>query len=380
MKQANTFGNGSIEEIRKGYVEEAGIYRCSICGEVTEKGIVYPMEGAFFDAERTMRNHIEISHGGTFQAILGMDKKAHGLSEHQVNLLRLLYEGSSDKHIQEELEIGSPSTVRNHRSLLKEKERQAKLFLALMELIKENVQDESPMVKPHKNAKMVDDRYQVLKDESTEILRKYFNQGLNGPLSTFSMKEKNKIIVLRHIATRFQKGEIYTEKQVNEVLKRVHHDFVHLRRYLIEYGFMEREKDGSAYWSTAGSEGTEPSKGEEKMDRKKELIMQYKEQKPEAGVYLIRNKVNNKVGVFSTPNLRSLNGKLGMLEGGSHMNKQLQEEWKAFGRENFAIEVAEVLEYKDESAMSRKDRLKKLEASWIEKLQPFGEKGYHKEK
>ena len=55
-------------------------------------------------------------------------------------------------------------------------------------------------------------------------------------------------------------------------------------------------------------------KGELKMDRKKELIMQYKEQKPDAGVYLIRNKVNGKVGVFTTPNMKSLNGENGNSE------------------------------------------------------------------
>ena len=88
-------------------------------------------------------------------------------------------------------------------------------------------------VKPHKNAKMIDDRYDVNKDEDIEILKKYFTKGLNGPVSTFSMKEKNKIIVLKHITTKFQIGKKYTEKEVNEILKFVHEDFVLLRRYLI---------------------------------------------------------------------------------------------------------------------------------------------------
>ena len=48
------------------------------------------------------------------------------------------YQGKSDKDIQKELEIGSSSTIRNHRFVFREKERQAKVFLALMELLNEN--------------------------------------------------------------------------------------------------------------------------------------------------------------------------------------------------------------------------------------------------
>ena len=40
----------------------------------------------------------------------------------------------------------------------------------------------------------------------------------------------------------------YTEKQINTMLKRIWHDHVYLRRALIEYGFLERTADGSAYW------------------------------------------------------------------------------------------------------------------------------------
>ena len=38
------------------------------------------------------------------------------------------------------------------------------------------------------------------------------------------------------------------EKEVNEILKTVYTDYVMLRRYLIELGYMDRNKDGSTYW------------------------------------------------------------------------------------------------------------------------------------
>lgn len=36
--------------------------------------------------------------------------------------------------------------------------------------------------------------------------------------------------------------------EVNEILRPVYDDFVLLRRYLIDYKFLTREKDGSCYY------------------------------------------------------------------------------------------------------------------------------------
>lgn len=54
--------------------------------------------------------------------------------------------------------------------------------------------------------------------------------------------------MLRHLLKHFKKNEIYSEKEINETIKPFYDDFVTIRRYFIEYGFMERSKDGSQYW------------------------------------------------------------------------------------------------------------------------------------
>ena len=61
-------------------------------------------------------------------------------------------------------------------------------------------------------------------------------------------KEKKKVVILRAIAQEFEQGKTYTERQVNEILKEIFPDYVTLRRYLIEYGYLRRTRDGSAYW------------------------------------------------------------------------------------------------------------------------------------
>ncbi|MDI7743204.1 DUF2087 domain-containing protein [Lysinibacillus fusiformis] len=248
MNQSETFWNATLEEIKKGYSEDALQYTCLLCGEQIEKGVIYPQGDVLYEAKRYIRLHIEQSHGSVFEYLVGLDKKFTGLTEHQTTLLRHFYSGKSDKEVQEEMGIGSSSTIRHHRFVLKEKERQAKALLAIMELLKEKDQNAPAFVPPHKHATMVDDRYSVTTNEQTKILEKYFSKGLNGPIAKFPPKEKQRIVILRAIVERFDKTAVYTEKEMNAILKEIYEDFVLLRRYLIEYGFFDRKADGSAYW------------------------------------------------------------------------------------------------------------------------------------
>ncbi|GIO27390.1 DUF2087 domain-containing protein [Ornithinibacillus bavariensis] len=56
------------------------------------------------------------------------------------------------------------------------------------------------------------------------------------------------MIVLQHIIKRFEQNRIYPEKEVNGILKTIYSDFATIKRYLIEYNFMERSKDCTEYW------------------------------------------------------------------------------------------------------------------------------------
>ncbi|MFC7687939.1 DUF2087 domain-containing protein [Ureibacillus sp. GCM10028918] len=248
MSQSEILWSATLEEMKKGYREDGNQYTCLLCGERVEKGIIYPEGNVLYEAKRFIRLHVEQAHGSVFEYLVGLDKKITGLTEHQTALLRHFYDGKSDKDIQEEMGIGSSSTIRHHRFVLKEKERQAKTLLAIMELLKEKDQNAPAFVPPHKNATMVDDRYSVTTDEQAKILEKYFTNGLNGPIAKFPPKEKQRIVILRAIVDRFDASAIYTEKEMNAILKEVYEDFVLLRRYLIEYGFFDRKADGSAYW------------------------------------------------------------------------------------------------------------------------------------
>lgn len=363
MNIKELFWQASLEEMKRGFVQEENYYVCLLCGRRIEKGLVYSEGDALYEAEKYMQLHINGEHQSVFEFLINMDKKLTGLSEHQKQLLRLFHQGLSDAQVQEELQIGSRSTIRNHRFVLKEKEKQSRVFLVLMELLKQQ-KERSP-----RNQQQTE----VLPlDQDEIILKRYFPQGTNGPLKSLHMKEKSRLLVLREVARRFDAERFYSEKEVNAILQKVHDDFSTLRRYLVDYGFLGRKADGSQYWRKVQPEGMEQD-----MDRRKELKHQYREMKIEGGVYQIRNKVNNKILLVTTPNFKTINGSKMQLQHGDYRNKKLQEEWQQYGEEAFVFEVLEVLDEKEDSFSDSKRDLSKLEEKWLERLQPYGERGYN---
>ena len=97
------------------------------------------------------------------------------------------------------------------------------------------------------------------------------------------------------------------------------------------------------------------------------------------GVYQIKNLVNGKIFVGSSKNLPGkINSHRFQLKMGSHMNKALQKEYSNFGEKYFSFEVLDHLQPQEDSTSDYSIDLDILEKMWIEKLQPFGERGYHK--
>lgn len=250
MNNEEQFWNASVEELANGYVRSNDEYVCLLCSEPFVDGIIYPMDGTLYEAKKAVVRHIQETHISVFDFLLTLDKKYTGLSDHQKELLGFFRKGLNDKEIVRQLNGGSPSTVRNHRFKLKEKEKQAKVFLALMSsLSKEGGKQKEPdFVSFHKGATMVDERYATTEKEKEKVLSTYFKEGIEGRLETFPSKEKRKLIVLQNILKRFESNRIYSEKELNEILKTIYSDFATIRRYLIEYGFMERSKDCAEYW------------------------------------------------------------------------------------------------------------------------------------
>lgn len=77
------------------------------------------------------------------------------------------------------------------------------------------------------------------------VLRDYTSGGV---LTNLPGKLKKMMVILRWLATLFEPERLYTEAEVNEVLKKVYAaDFVSLRRDLVDMEYLRRDRSGSVY-------------------------------------------------------------------------------------------------------------------------------------
>lgn len=99
------------------------------------------------------------------------------------------------------------------------------------------------------------------------------------------------------------------------------------------------------------------------------------------GVFLIRNNVSDKVFLGSSLNLPGIiNRYKFQLQNGNHPNKALQADWNEFGSSNFAFEIVDELSPGHDATRDYRQEVKLLEDLWLEKLKPFGERGYNQPK
>ena len=114
---------------------------------------------------------------------------------------------------------------------------------------------------------------------------------------------------------------------------------------------------------------------------RRELIDDYKQNPPAMGVFQIRHVPTGRVFVESARNLRGImNSHRFQLRFGSHPNKRLQADWNADTSEAFAFEVLEEVAALDRSGKDLSGDLPDLKALWLEKLEPYGDKGYNPKK
>jgi group I intron endonuclease len=116
---------------------------------------------------------------------------------------------------------------------------------------------------------------------------------------------------------------------------------------------------------------------------KHQLKMEYKNRQKNVGIYQIRNKVNGKILVGSSPNLDGIVNRYNFetkcvwrWDG----NPELLHDMNEYGPENFCIEILDQLKPNEDPLYNYSADLKTLEELWLERLQPYGERGYNKHK
>lgn len=237
----------TVEELMEGvrHDREASRHVCLECGAVFEEGEVFLLEGRYFEARQAALRHAA-THGDRLELL--MEQGGKQLTDHQKQLLRMMRGGLGDGQIASECAV-APSTVRHQRFVFREKANRAKLYLAAYQLAAQRAQRRGEELVPvNQGATVVDERYEITEEERDKVLKNVFSSMEPLKLKVFSAKEKKKVITLIKLSEQFERGRQYAERQVNEILEAIYPDYATLRRYLVEYGFLERTRDCRTYW------------------------------------------------------------------------------------------------------------------------------------
>lgn len=102
------------------------------------------------------------------------------------------------------------------------------------------------------------------------------------------------------------------------------------------------------------------------MNRRKEIINEYKDRKLSGGVYTITNTLSGKYLLSHAANLKSVQNHFQFaVTTGSTVHPKLQKDWEELGAQAFTLEVLEELEQGPTQSLAEfMDDLKTLEQLW----------------
>lgn len=80
------------------------------------------------------------------------------------------------------------------------------------------------------------------------VLKSYLKKGSDRYFRELPVRYQYKLMVCAYIVDFIDADKTYTEKEINNVLKEFHSDYATLRRYLVDFSFIGRHRDGSLYW------------------------------------------------------------------------------------------------------------------------------------
>jgi hypothetical protein len=78
-----------------------------------------------------------------------------------------------------------------------------------------------------------------------KVLQNFMDQGQKR-ITALPAQYKKLMVLVRWMQDRFEAGKKYTEKEVNDIIKRHHEDSALFRRYMVDHKMMAREN--GVYW------------------------------------------------------------------------------------------------------------------------------------
>ncbi len=195
-----------------------------------------------------------------------------------------------------------------------------------------------------------------------KVLKNFFRDGM---LQQMPAQYKKKLIVIEEFAKLFKADRKYSEQEVNELVRTMYDDHCLIRRMLVDHKYLSRQRN--VYQILESQRTSDPKTA-------------YKNRSISAGIFTIRNPKADRVFLGSS---LDLNGPLERhrmeLETGSHRCRDMQNDFNN-DSEFFLFDIMESFSYTAEKTERAEVRLQKLENTWIQRLEPFGENGYNTSK
>lgn len=158
--------------------------------------------------------------------------------ETRLRILGLLAESElSGKELGERLDLTAPTVSHHMRKLvdagvvINRREAQKQMYSLNSELLL------AARKVPNETAGIT--RSTGPEEDRSRVLRNFFD----GPrLKSIPAQRKQRVVVLQLLLERFDPDRQYEEREVNDILRTAHEDVATLRREMVDYGYMVRER------------------------------------------------------------------------------------------------------------------------------------------
>lgn len=202
-------------------------------------------------APATLQAHLAQVHGGAIAALIDLDSRYNTLTAKQRDLLKAFATGIKDRDLAEQTGV-TAATIRHQKFTFREKAKQAKLYLATYQAVFAQEDPHERLLDVPQHPRDPDDRWLITEDEAAKTLQRYFDF-THDPvqLKRWPKKQKAVIVVLTRIIAEIPTHQQFTEPQINAYLRPIYFDYTMVRRFLIDYHFLARTPDGTAYWRVA---------------------------------------------------------------------------------------------------------------------------------
>jgi DNA-binding transcriptional ArsR family regulator len=164
--------------------------------------------------------------------------------------LRLMKTVVEKPHCVEDLALRlklAPSTVSFHMRKLelaglvtKEKQQYYTIFQADSRLLDQTLRQLLAAETSHREEVREESR---LEADRQKVLQTFMRAGR---VQRLPVQQKKRLVILRHIAARFEADREYDEAEVNATIADLFDDYCTVRRYFIDYGLMRRQN--GRYW------------------------------------------------------------------------------------------------------------------------------------